>query len=94
MLCCFCKGLVVFQFVLSIVLITGTLVISRQLVYIQSKNLGFDRENLVYMHFPYPQGLAQGYQVFKQELSTMPGIKAVDYSMQPPWHIPMFPPTT
>lgn len=83
----FRKGLVVFQFTLSIVLITGTLVISQQLRYIQTKNLGFDRENLVYMHFPYPQGLAQGFKVFKQELSAMPGIKDVDYSAQPPSHI-------
>src|SRR6202012_6079401 len=75
----FRKGLVVFQFVLSIVLITGTLVISQQLKYIQTKDLGFDRENLVYMHFPYPEGLPNGFEVFKQELSTMPGIKAVDY---------------
>ena len=82
----FRKGLVVFQFVLSIVLITGTLVISRQLAYIQTKNLGFDRENLVYMHFPYPEGLPKGFDVFKQELSIMPGIKAVDYSAQPPSH--------
>lgn len=80
----FRKGLVVFQFVLSIMLITGTLVISRQLNYVQTKNLGFDRQNLIYMHFPYPQGLAQGFKLFKQELSAMPGIKAVDYSMQPP----------
>lgn len=82
----FRKGLVVFQFVLSIVLITGTLVISRQLNYIQTKNLGFDRENLVYMHFPYPGGLANGFDVFKQELLIMPGIKSVDYSAQPPSH--------
>jgi len=52
--------------------------------YIQSKNLGFDRGNLVYMHFPYPQGLAQGYKVFKQELEGKPGVNAVDFSMQPP----------
>ena len=82
----FRKGLVVFQFALSIVLITGTLIISRQLQYIQSKNLGFDRENLVYMHFPYPEGLAKGFKVFKQELLAMPGIKYVDYSAQSPSH--------
>jgi putative ABC transport system permease protein len=83
----FRKGLVVFQFVLSIVLITGTLVISNQLRYIQTKDLGFDRENLAYIHFPYPEGLASGFKVFKQELSNMPGIKMVDYSGQPPSHI-------
>jgi len=82
----FRKGLVVFQFAMSIVLITGTIFISRQLRYLQTKNLGFDRGNLVYMHFPYPQGLPGGFNVFKQELLAMPGIKAVDYSQQPPSH--------
>jgi len=83
----FRKGLVVFQFVLSIVLIIGTIIISRQVRYIQTKNLGFDRENLIYIHFPYPEGLAYGYKVFKQELLNAPGIKAVDFSGQAPLHI-------
>lgn len=39
----FRKGLVVFQFVLSVVLIIGTIVISKQVNYIQKKNLGYDR---------------------------------------------------
>jgi putative ABC transport system permease protein len=82
----FRKGLVVFQFAMSIVLITGTIVISRQLRYLQTKNLGFDRGNLVYMHFPYPEGLPAGFNFFKQQLLSMPGIKAVDYSGQPPLH--------
>jgi putative ABC transport system permease protein len=82
----FRKGLVVFQFAMSIVLITGTIFISRQLRYLQTKDLGFDRGNLVYMHFPYPQGLPSGFNVFKQQLLAMPGIKAVDYSQQPPSH--------
>jgi putative ABC transport system permease protein len=82
----FRKSLVVFQFVLSILLIIGTIVISTQIKYLQTKNLGFDRENLIYIHFPYPEGLAGGYQVFKQELLIAPGIKSVDFSAQPPSH--------
>ncbi len=42
----FRQGLVVFQFALSIVLITGMIVIYKQVNYIQSKNLGYDRDNL------------------------------------------------
>src|ERR1700678_284581 len=37
----FRKSLVVFQFVLSVVLIIGTIVISKQVNYIQTKNLGY-----------------------------------------------------
>jgi ABC-type antimicrobial peptide transport system permease subunit len=45
----FRNGLVVFQFVVSIVLIVGTIVVYSQLRYIQNKNLGFDKANLLYM---------------------------------------------
>jgi hypothetical protein len=39
----FRKALVVFQFTLSIVLIIGTIVVSKQINYIQTKNLGYDK---------------------------------------------------
>jgi len=43
------KILVVTQFALSIVLIIGTTVIYSQLNYIRNKNLGFDKEHLIYL---------------------------------------------
>ncbi len=45
----FRKGLVVFQFVLSIVLIISTILISRQIHFVQTANLGYNRENLLYI---------------------------------------------
>jgi putative ABC transport system permease protein len=45
----FRKGLVILQFSLSIMLIFGTLVVYRQIQFIQTKNLGYNRENLLYM---------------------------------------------
>jgi hypothetical protein len=45
----FRKGLVVFQFALSIILIVGTIIVSKQVQYVQSVNLGYDKENLVYL---------------------------------------------
>src|SRR5215218_4745867 len=45
----FRKGLVVFQFVLSIMLIVGTIVVGKQINFIQTINLGYDRENLLYI---------------------------------------------
>ena len=41
------SGLVVVQFTISVVMIIGTLVVQSQLAYIQSKNLGFDREQVL-----------------------------------------------
>ncbi len=74
----FRKGLVVFQFTLSILLIVGTVVVFRQVQYIKNKNLGLDRENLVYM--PLEGDLKKGFEAFKQELEQVPGIKTVSKS--------------
>jgi putative ABC transport system permease protein len=60
----FRKGLVVFQFALSILLIIGTIVISRQVNYIQYVNLGYDRENLIYI--PLEGDLTPKYATFKE----------------------------
>ena len=71
----FRKGLVVFQFILSIILIVGTIVVSKQVNYIQTMNLGYDRENLLYI--PLEGDLISKYEVFKSEALNMPGIKNV-----------------
>ena len=46
------KTLVVFQFVISIILIIGTVVVYHQSDYIKNKKLGFDKEQVIVM--PYP----------------------------------------
>jgi putative ABC transport system permease protein len=71
----FRKGLVIFQFVLSIILILGMIVIYRQVDYIHNKNLGFTKENLLYM--PLEGELQKNLVEFKNELLKYPGIKAV-----------------
>ncbi|MBG9377557.1 ABC transporter permease [Panacibacter sp. DH6] len=71
----FRKGLVVFQFTLSIMLIVGMMVIYRQMNYIQSKNIGYDRENLVYI--PIEGDLIKNYSVFKQQVLQLPGVADV-----------------
>jgi ABC-type antimicrobial peptide transport system permease subunit len=69
------KGLVVFQFSLSIILIVSMIVIYRQMNYIQTKNLGYDRENLVYI--PIEGDLLKKYAHFKEEASKLPGILSI-----------------
>jgi ABC-type antimicrobial peptide transport system permease subunit/AraC-like DNA-binding protein len=81
----FRKSLVVFQFVLSTVLIIGTVVISRQINYIQTKNLGYDRENLVYL--PLDGNLPQNYDVLKNEALQQAGIQSVTRIDQLPTNI-------
>ena len=69
------KGLVVFQFVLSMVLIIGTIVVSRQVDFIQKANLGYDRENLLYI--PIEGELQTRFATLKQEALNEAGIQAV-----------------
>ena len=78
----FRKGLVVFQFTLSMMFLVGMIVIYRQMDYIQTKNLGYDRENLVYL--PLEGDLAQKYPLFKMEADKSPGILAVSKIRQAP----------
>ncbi|MES2279641.1 MAG: ABC transporter permease [Bacteroidota bacterium] len=73
----FRKGLVVFQFILSMVLIIGTMVVSKQISFIQNRNLGYTRENLMYI--PMEGDLNQKYDVFKNEALKMPGIQMVSH---------------
>ena len=71
----FRKGLVVFQFVLSILLIIGTIVVSKQVDFIQHTNLGYDREDLVSL--PLEGDLVGRYELFKNQAITMPGVKTI-----------------
>ncbi|HEY4336982.1 MAG TPA: ABC transporter permease [Puia sp.] len=66
------RGLVVFQFSLSIVLILGMLVVRRQVNYIQTKNLGYDRDGLVTI--PIEGQLIKKYAIFKEEARKLGGI--------------------
>jgi putative ABC transport system permease protein len=46
------KGLVVFQFTLSIIFIAAVLIVYKQLNLIQSKNLGYSRDNIIHFEIP------------------------------------------
>lgn len=58
-----CGIVVVFQFVLSILLITGALIVARQIDYIRSKDVGYARENLVFV--PMNGNLTTHYDAFR-----------------------------
>jgi putative ABC transport system permease protein len=80
----FRKGLTVFQFVLSIILIIATIVIYRQTSYTQHMHLGYNRENLIYIRIEGELSTLNNYLRFKQEASKMPGIAMVDRSSEVP----------
>ena len=64
--------LVVFQFTTSIVLIVGTLIIYKQLRYIQSKDLGYSKEQVLTVQSTYTLGLQD--KVFKNSILQMNGV--------------------
>jgi putative ABC transport system permease protein len=79
------KGLVVFQFMLAIILIVGTIYISRQIDYVQHINLGYDRENLLFI--PLEGNLSKQYVLFKEEAMRSPGIKVMSRISDEPTNI-------
>ncbi|OEK03750.1 hypothetical protein BFP97_04745 [Roseivirga sp. 4D4] len=78
----FRKGLATFQFSLSILLLIATLVVSRQTDYIQNTNLGYDKENVIYVRIE--GDLVSKYHLFKESLLTKSGIAMVDRSSEAP----------
>jgi putative ABC transport system permease protein len=75
------RGLVVVQFVMSIVLISGIVIIYSQLNYIKSKDLGFEKEQkLVFsMYSPEAVGRIPG---FMTDLRMLPEVRFVSNSSQ------------
>jgi putative ABC transport system permease protein len=70
--------LIVFQFAVSISLIICTLMISRQVNYLNSKDLGFNDKNII--HLNQSGQIGQHYDAFKQKLIENPAIVYVSRS--------------
>ncbi|HEV3221888.1 MAG TPA: ABC transporter permease [Puia sp.] len=70
------KGLVVFQFVISICLILGVIVIQRQLQFMNDQQLGFNKNQQIILPLQSPTAV-KNYEVLKTELLKNPGIKNV-----------------
>lgn len=75
------NGLVVFQFSISIILISATLVVYDQLHFMQSKSLGFDKEDVLVINYN-----TQGDQgrVVREELKRVPGVTSLASSASVP----------
>jgi putative ABC transport system permease protein len=70
------RGLVSSQFVVSMVLIAGTIVAYKQLDYMRNKKLGFDKEEVVLVNIQLT-GFWQSYEAFKDEVEQNPNIRHV-----------------
>lgn len=65
------KGLVVFQFSLSIIFIVSVIVFYKQINYIENKNLGFDKNNVVYF-----ESDPKDSEAYLNEIQKMPSIES------------------
>ncbi|HEY5510050.1 MAG TPA: ABC transporter permease [Prolixibacteraceae bacterium] len=66
------KGLVVFQFGISVVLIASMIVVYRQVQFIQNKNLGYQKDHVIY--FTKEGNVVQKLPAFIAEAENIPGV--------------------
>lgn len=72
------KGLVVFQFCLSVMLIVAVLIVYRQIQYIQSTNPGYNKDNIVRFD---SEGRSVGHEEqFAEQLRRIPGVVNATYT--------------
>lgn len=79
------KSLMVFQFVISLVMIVGTIVIFRQIDYVKHTNLGFDKENVI--RLKTKDNAYVNAQAFKNELLEIPGVQKIAFANAVPGDI-------
>ena len=76
------KALMVFQFVISMIMIVGTIVIYLQINYVKNVNLGFNKENVI--HLKTNDNAFMNAQDLKIELLSIPGVEKVSFSRGTP----------
>ncbi|MFY0592104.1 ABC transporter permease [Roseivirga sp.] len=77
------KALVVFQFVMSIVLIITTLVVQNQMSFIGNKDLGFDQSNLIVIDINNG-GVRRDFKAIRTEYAKITGVESVGVSSRVP----------
>jgi putative ABC transport system permease protein len=68
------RGLVVFQFVLTIILVSSVLVVYQQLEMMQSKNLGYDKDQIIQFKREGKLKTPKGMETFLDEMRNIPGV--------------------
>jgi putative ABC transport system permease protein len=79
----FRKSLILVQFIFSSIMILATLLVNDQVDFINSKKLGFDKENVLTLRLPTDSTINRKSQVFIDEIKRSPSILAVSRSSMP-----------
>jgi len=78
----FRRGLILFQFLISVILINSSLLIYRQLKYTREKDLGFEKERILTLDIPGP--IYSRMDIVRKELLNNPEIANVSFSYNAP----------
>ena len=78
------KGLVVFQFSLSIALIAGTIIVYNQLQFMMEKDMGFDQEQQLVIDFNWDGQVLDNMETIKNEFLNHPDVLSVAMSRTVP----------
>jgi putative ABC transport system permease protein len=78
------KGLVVFQFSLSVALIAGTIIVYYQMKHLLDKDLGFDKDQMLVLDYNYDGTVTAKSEVLKTELEKNPSVISVAFSRSVP----------
>lgn len=76
------KALIVFQFSIAIFLILSTLINLEQMSMLQNKDLGYDKDGIVF--FQVDPDKNAGFSAFRSKLEQLPGIESVSFSADLP----------
>ena len=74
------KGLVVFQFTLSVILIVSVWVVYRQIEFVQTQHLGYEKDNIILFEKEGQLDEAEKLETFLSEIKHIPGIVAASSS--------------
>jgi len=80
----FRKALVVFQFTLSIALIAGTIIVYSQLKYLDRRDLGFQKDQMLILNFEGDSKVQENIESIKRTIADQPGVVAVAASRAVP----------
>jgi len=78
------RGLVITQFAISQVLITGTIIAISQMNYVRQADLGFNKEAILVLNSNVDSSVNVRQPAFKQTLLDIPGVRSVSFSSDVP----------
>ena len=69
------RSLIIFQFIISVFLVSSTIIIVQQLKFLKNKNLGYNKSNIVVL--PLDDKVSEHYDAIKSEISSLQGVQHV-----------------